>query len=127
MVSFSCTRARSSLAVMILTLSVQERRTRDVRLINHVKQRPVKTLPRWTMISYRIAHIMYMKRSQVITVMCNTVDMEVNVKKVDELTHTGDEKVELHTTSSGIPVNPTRRSDTAKLARMILLLVLSFE
>lgn len=58
--------------------------------------------------------------------MCNTVDMDVNVKKVEELTHTGDEKVELQTTRRGIPINPTSKSDTARLPRIMLLVVLRF-
>jgi len=59
--------------------------------------------------------------------MCNTVDREMNVKKILELRHTEDEYVELQITMRGMPMNPTRKSDTAKLVSITLLDVLKFE
>ena len=49
------------------------------------------------------------------------------LKKTLQLMHTGDEYVELHATSKGIPRNPTRKSDTAKLTRIALLVDLMLE
>lgn len=55
------------------------------------------------------------------------MDMEINVKKMVEPRHTGYKNVELQATSRGMPTNPTSKSDTAKLAKMMLLVVLRFE
>jgi len=59
--------------------------------------------------------------------MCNTVEKEMNVKKMVELRSMEDEDIELLATRRGMPTNPTRKSDTAKLASMMLLVVLRFE
>ena len=58
--------------------------------------------------------------------MCSTVEIDVRVKKVEEVTQMGQKKVGLQTTRSGIPMTPTRKFDTAKHARIIVLVVLSF-
>ena len=68
-----------------------------------------------------------MYRSQVMAVMCSTVDFDIKVKNVLALRQTGVKNVALHATTRGIPKKPTRKSDTAKLQRIRLLVVLREE
>lgn len=60
-------------------------------------------------------------------VMCSTVDFDIKVKNVLALRQTGVKNVALHATTRGIPKKPTRKSDTAKLQRIRLLVVLREE
>ena len=55
------------------------------------------------------------------------VDMAVKLKKMIELWQTVTENVEVQVTKSGMPISPKRRSDTAKLARIMLLVFLRCE
>jgi len=60
--------------------------------------------------------------------MCSTVDRAINVKNMMELVHTDVRCVALlQVTRRGMPTNPTRKSDTAKLAKIMLLVVLRHE
>ena len=61
------------------------------------------------------------------TKMCDMVDMAVKLKKVVELWQTEIQNVEVQVTMSGMPISPTRRSDTAKLARIMSLIFLRCE
>lgn len=58
--------------------------------------------------------------------MCNMVDMDVNVKKVEELMYMGDEKVELYIMRRGILINFISKFDIVRLLRIMLFVVLRF-
>ena len=59
--------------------------------------------------------------------MCSTDDTELNVENKLALRQTGDANVLLQATTRGIPTNPIRKSDNAKLARIMLLVDLKLE
>lgn len=59
--------------------------------------------------------------------MCSTDDTELNDENKLALRQTGDANVLLQATMRGIPTNPIRKSDNAKLARIMLLVDLKLE